>query len=51
MSLAEQGLAIKAGFEIEWVLAADDSENFKPAVEGAGYGCPGSSRRPRTGAT
>src|SRR5215207_9102267 len=38
MSLAQQGLAIKAGFEIEWVLAADDSENFKPAVEGAGYG-------------
>jgi glutamine synthetase len=37
-SLADQGLAIKAGFEIEWVVAAGDSEPLKPAVEGSGYG-------------
>ena len=38
VSLAEQALEIRAGFEIEWVIAAGDGENFKPAVEGAGYG-------------
>ena len=37
-SFAEQGVAIRAGFEIEWVVAGVDSENFQPGVEGAGYG-------------
>ncbi len=37
-SFAEQGIAIKAGFEIEWVLAAADTDDFEPAVDGAGYG-------------
>ena len=37
-SFAEQGLTIQAGFEIEWVVAADDGDDLTPAVEGAGYG-------------
>jgi glutamine synthetase len=37
-SFAAQGIAIQAGFEIEWVVAAGDRHDFEPAVEGAGYG-------------
>jgi glutamine synthetase len=36
-SLAEEGLEIKAGFELEWVVCAD-SDEFEPAVHGSAYG-------------
>jgi glutamine synthetase len=36
--LAEQGLAVKAAIEIEWVISAGDGDDFTPAVQGPAYG-------------
>ncbi len=36
--LAEQGITVKATFEIEWVASQGLDDDFAPAVEGPGYG-------------
>jgi glutamine synthetase len=36
--LAEQGITVKATFEIEWVVSDGDGDDFTPAVTGPGYG-------------
>jgi glutamine synthetase len=37
-ALSEQGIEVKAAFEIEWVVSRDGTDDFVPAVSGAGYG-------------
>ncbi len=36
--LAEQNIAVKAAFEIEWVVSRGPDDEFTPAVSGPGYG-------------
>jgi glutamine synthetase len=37
-ALSQQGIEVKAAFEIEWVISRDGSDDFVPAVSGSGYG-------------
>ena len=37
-ALAEQGIEVKAAFEIEWVVSRGDGDGFTPAALGSGYG-------------
>lgn len=37
-AMAEQGLAMRATFEIEWVVSLGFDDAFVPAVQGPGYG-------------
>ena len=37
-ALAEQGIEVKAAFEIEWVVSRGDGDAFTPAALGSGYG-------------
>ena len=37
-TLAEQGIEVKAAFEIEWVVSRGDGDAFTPAAVGSGYG-------------
>ncbi len=37
-ALAAQGIAVKAAFEIEWVVSRGDGDAFTPAARGSGYG-------------
>ena len=37
-ALAQQGIEVKAAFEIEWVVSLEGTDDFAPAVFGSGYG-------------
>ncbi len=37
-SLAEQGITVKAAFELEWVVSRGPGDDFSPATTGSGYG-------------
>ncbi|MFD0854372.1 glutamine synthetase, partial [Actinomadura adrarensis] len=36
--LAEQGLSVRAAFEVEWTVSEGDGEDFTPACNGPAYG-------------
>ncbi len=39
-SVAEQGIAVKCSYEIEWVVSDGPGDDFAPGVVGPGYGMP-----------